>query len=110
MTLCQHEDETDSLGARRGKRSRLKLPTLATVSTVWTVRQALLYLMKLTSDNYDVLWDRQVRHMFYALDWMPMYDASKNGGRADDTPAAHRRKAWGKVTGSLGGDNDSKDR
>ena len=26
-----------------------------------------LTLMKLTSDNYDG-WDRQVRHMFYALD------------------------------------------
>ena len=58
------------------------------------------FLMKLTSDNFDE-WDRQVRHMFYALDWLPMYERSKDGGRADDTTAVQRRKAWGKVTGSL---------
>ena len=65
------------------------------------------FLMKLTSDNFDE-WDRQVRHMFYALDWLPMYEASRNGGRADDTLASHRRKAWGRVTSSLGGDMTSK--
>ena len=64
-------------------------------------------LMKLTSDNFDE-WDRQVRHMFYALGWLPMYERSRDGGRADDTTAAQRRKAWGKVTGSLGGDMTAK--
>jgi hypothetical protein len=46
--------------------------------------------------------------MFYALDWLPMYESAKNGTRAEDTPPAHRRRAWGKVTSSLSADMTAK--
>ena len=65
-------------------------------------------LMTLSNDNYDA-WDRRLQDIFYALDWLPMHAESlQDEARADNTPASHRRKAWGLVKCSLDEDMAAK--